>query len=68
MAYWRCESCRHWEKKTDPGEKWGYCKRGYSSNGVATDTESKVVARDYAGYHAFMETRLDFGCIQFEET
>ena len=58
----RCETCKHWEW----GATWGMCALGDSTEGGAKVPESRAHAQDSELWHAWLATRNDFGCIQYD--
>ena len=58
----RCETCKHWEW----GATWGMCALGDSTEGDAKVPESRAHAQDSELWHAWLATRNDFGCIQYD--
>jgi hypothetical protein len=48
------------------GRRWGRCARTCMHDGVADDQLSIAVTQDGSDYSAGLETRDDFGCVQWE--
>ncbi|MFA4974556.1 MAG: hypothetical protein WC683_18265 [bacterium] len=62
-----CEPCRWWDAdKVYRVAGWGKCGLAESDCSYAIYKRSLAVAQDYEGYRAHLETRHDFGCVQWE--
>jgi hypothetical protein len=71
-----CKDCKFWdEHKPDEDEEeffeerrrnWGFCRLGESRGGEPITEGTLVYASDSEMYIAHLETRPEFGCIQFQ--
>jgi hypothetical protein len=63
----KCEDCQFWEKP-DPKwkEEWGTCSRADGADGAPTVVGTKFYASDCSGYAAGLNTKPDFGCVEFK--
>lgn len=58
-----CGNCRHWE----PVETWGMCTLADSDNDVAGEKPNNPDSTAWViGDHAYLTTRIDHGCNQWE--
>ena len=65
----RCKDCKHWGRvNAHPEHGYAQCAivgdilNGYEEDG----TVGNIIAVDYAGYMAWIETKEDFGCVNGE--
>jgi hypothetical protein len=59
-----CKNCKHWDAGFGGhGPNWGTCWK--ASEGFADDNPM-AVAEEVNSYKAWLNTREDFGCVQFE--
>lgn len=64
-----CSTCQWWYYDPDDSGKekeWGSCELASSDDGGPEHPESKAVARDDEAWSAWLNTRPDFGCNQWE--
>jgi len=59
-----CETCKWWGPSVRKG--WGQCMLCRSVLREATHEGSRAVAIDSESWQAWLETRPDFGCVQWE--
>jgi hypothetical protein len=70
----RCKDCCNWRTEQvmpfpyhdEPLGAWGYCDMAGSSDGKPDVPEAKAHAGDAELYGAWLVTRPDFGCVQWE--
>lgn len=58
-----CQNCVHWRSMTPIV---GICGMTESERGQPRDWDSKAVAFDFEGFEAWLRTKHDFGCNQWE--
>ena len=72
-AFMYCENCKYWDNGKEPngrdkaqfGKNWGICTMTCTSMADALESSSKSLALDQEGYHAWLETHKNFGCLQY---
>lgn len=60
-----CKTCKWWHK--EPCTKdWGHCTKTAVDEGKPVCPDSKAQAWDVEGFYTVLQTREDFGCVQWE--
>ena len=59
----QCNNCKHWERYK---HEWGLCEMARGKSGDAEYPEGKAFAEDCESYSAWLNTRENFGCNQWE--
>lgn len=68
-----CRDCKHWENAADFSENvWGFCDMTHTKGQIEdadhapwhAETKAKAIEEYYSGC---LQTRSDFGCVQFEQ-
>ena len=60
----KCETCKHWLVHND--DEFNECDRAAGQDGHAMDDTSLAYAADREQYSAWLVTRANFGCVQWE--
>ena len=55
-----CATCKHWEQSS------GHCLLATTDSGRPLCKDSLAVAEDAESYMAWLVTKADFGCVQYE--
>ena len=58
-----CKDCRNWVH--EEGDATGDCFMTEAVYGGAANKDSLAIASDASGYYAILQTKPDFGCVQF---
>ena len=61
-----CGTCQWWSRPDQWSEGWGICELGRTESGEPINKATKAAAQDYEGYKAFLHTRPDFACVQWQ--
>jgi hypothetical protein len=64
-----CETCRHWEcrfRGHPDHDGFGTCEIADSDENGATPGTGLAYAQDADNYHAWLKTKPNFGCVQWE--
>ena len=61
-----CKNCKHWINNWRWKDSWGVCGLAGSDSGAADHEQSLAWASGFEQYGAELNTREDFGCVQFE--
>ncbi len=62
----QCKACQYWGADWDRGRPgWGACRLTHTENDTADAPHSLAVGVEGHMEEAWLETRADFGCVQF---
>lgn len=64
----RCRTCKWWEQwgETERKWEWGSCGIAETDSLKPLHKQTMAAAMDNEGHRAILQTRGDFGCVQWE--